>query len=177
MKILNKLKNIMLSGNQLITAVPGSKILTHDQLKDIKNVHDIFKNSNGVVFILLEWERNHKYLKGHWIVLINHPDYIEIFDPYGNTPRNQWEILQNEFRNEPHLLNLLSTSIKPVYNNEFKLQGNDVDTCGRWVILRGLHKNLSPQKFKKYIFDFSKNYGFKNFDDAVTYYTYEKFGF
>jgi hypothetical protein len=114
---------------------------------------------------------------GHWTCLINRPDSIEFFDPYGEAPDTaqkggmSYSHLQALDIASPYLTKLLRGSGKPVYYNTYPFQKDrgDVATCGRHCAVRLLYAPYSIDKYKR-IIDKSKLAP----DDFVSGITYDK---
>jgi Ulp1 family protease len=93
-------------------------------------------------FILTE----SKYNVGHWTALIRDGSNFEYFDSYGDSPKSILDFIPNYMNkqlgnNWNEDLGKIIKSIKPsdkFMYNKFPLQQEmeDVNTCGRWVIIR-----------------------------------------
>lgn len=143
-------------------------IFTYTQLKqkyDIgKELIDLVSPYNKMI-ILYEFENTNI---GHFIAVIYHPNTKTFyhFDPYGLEPDEELDF------HELYLTKLYRAAIRNNYNifiNKFKFQSqkNDIDTCGRWCIIRCRFYDLDQKKFEY----FMKNLNLKTLDDFVTFAT------
>jgi hypothetical protein len=93
---------------------------------------------------------------GHWVVLLytkndRRQKIIEFFDPYGMFPDNEF-LFSNINKANPHYLSqILLTSHYPIEYNEvdYQRRSEGVDTCGRHVINRVLHRDWNMKKYNK----------------------------
>lgn len=130
------------------------KIYTYDQLAGMKDYRQLF-DARGRGILLYQTTSP---MEGHWVCLLNKPDHIEFFDPYGNKPDNIGEYMTEPVReelgiNKKLLIPLLKKSGKPViYNTHaFQKSRNDVATCGRHSIVRCLYNTKSLDEYKKIV--------------------------
>ena len=150
------------------------KIYTYDQLAGMKGANSLFDGKGrGIMLYPTESETS-----GHWVCLLNTPDHIEFFDPYGNKPDDIDEYIAEPVKesldiHRKMLLPLLKSANKPViYNTHaFQKDRNDVATCGRHSIVRCMYGDKSLDEYKT-IVDSS---GLAP-DDFVLGITYDKLG-
>ena len=143
-----------LSGNEMMRIVKNkAKLLTYPQLKQYKTLDDLMKPYGAVILLYLTHPNY-----GHWVGIIQHPDRIEMFDSYGIVPDDELKFASMKFREDndmisPYLLNLFAKSGLPVEYNSDKLQkfAQGVNTCGRWVALRILLRNMDLKEFVKFV--------------------------
>jgi hypothetical protein len=150
------------------------KIMTYDQLKGVKDWRKMFDAKGRCIMLYLTTGLTN----GHWICMLNKPDHIEFFDPYGNKPDDIEEYTDPEVAEEAGitrhlLLPLLKQSKKPVYYNTYPFQksNGDISTCGRHSVVRCLYAPKSLDQYKA-IVDKSKLAP----DDFVLGITYDKIG-
>jgi hypothetical protein len=165
-------KSIALSNYNINNILKNNTIiLTYSQLSRFNNIYDLLKYFDHFILLYLS-----KLNFGHWVCVINHPDRIEFFDPYGgsNIPDSQLDKINKLVKYEtnqdyPYLSKLLYESEKAIeYNNyQFQEKKNDINTCGRHCIVRVLLKNMLLDDYYKYMNKLSKYYNL-NFDDIVT---------
>lgn len=132
------------------------RILSYRQLDNYKSIHELFEPF-GAFVVLYETEDNF----GHWVAVIKHQDkrkdgedYIEHFDSYAYKPDEELKFVPPNMRNEndPTLVRMMYESGLPVRysHNRFqkvKENGKDVNTCGRWVVLRIKLRDLDENEF------------------------------
>jgi hypothetical protein len=92
-------------------------------------------------------------------------DVLEFYDPYGLEIDSEFHEINN-YTTPRYLAKLLLTSRYPVHYNEYPVQrlSSDVATCGRHVVNRILHSDLSLDKYNK---KFGSKSGY-NPDELVT---------
>lgn len=162
----------MFSGLDIINTVNDSinikpNVMRYGDLINYKKLEDIMP-----VVILYEIKQK----LGHWVCVFEHNGYIEHFDSYGLKPDDELKYTNNHMRKIlgmeiPYLTYLMMTSNKKIRYNHYRLQGEDTNTCGRWVSLRLIMNNLDEYEFSKIIKKISKIYNFNDMDDLVTYLT------
>jgi hypothetical protein len=127
----------------------GSTLLSTDDLKskgvmNIRRYRDIATHGLPALFgrynyvVLLVPVRSED--NGHWIICIRHPDGIEYFDAYGGEP-DRW------IRNFPPLLH--DFPFRYVNDVQFQSMSKGVATCGRWVVLRFLCRQMPLAVFQR----------------------------
>lgn len=158
-KKLDKYKDIALSDVDMINLMDGkARIVLYPDLSKFSSLEELL-HPYGVTFILYLWHVNPTF--GHWVVLIDGPEFIEYFDPYGLPPDAWLDELEEPFKTEsgqgkPLLTKLLVDydGPKELTYNEFQFQALNKGTqdCGRWAALRGLLREISLKEFKKLFF-------------------------
>jgi Ulp1 family protease len=111
-------------------------------------------------FILTE----SKYNVGHWTALIRDGSNFEYFDSYSDSPKSILDFIPRYMNQQlgnnwnedlGKIIGSIKKSDKFMYN-KFSLQQEmqDVNTCGRWVILRVatfLKESMDNKQFVSYI--------------------------
>lgn len=147
-----------LSADQLLKAVPGASFLKYPDIARFHSVDDLLATSQiQVVFVLYLTAEN----SGHWTVLFRRSDgVIEFFDPYGIAVDNELSFVAPDARvalkeTTPLILSLLvkSGQHEKWTWNKYDLQSDDprYQTCGRWAILRALHRDMNDEQFHAFI--------------------------
>lgn len=102
---------------------------------------------------------------GHWTCLfINRTTgLIEFFDPYGYYPDEERHFIPGNIWEKPYLTKLLYRSSldknAKIEFNEYDYQGREdfnVSTCGRYVGIRVLLKNLTNKQFHNLFYSTNK---------------------
>src|SRR3954469_25216196 len=117
-----------------------ANILTYEDLQQSNNIHTFFINKCCIILLKLKGREKET---GHFISLINHGNYIEHFDPYGLSVDEETLITHNN-----HLEKLI---VKYNYiESKFRYQKflNDINTCGRWCVVRCLLSTLNHVEFE-----------------------------
>jgi len=131
------------------------KIWNYPQLKELESADELF-DEKGRAIVLFP---NSSPTSGHWTCLMNRPNAIEFFDPYGDAPdtaqkdgmsRSRLEMLDIE---RPDLTRLLRATGKPVFYNhhQFQRESPNVATCGRHCVVRLLYAPYSLDKYASII--------------------------
>lgn len=141
--------------------LPGVKIKTYSEIKNIKNIDDLIPGNCGSIILLLEWDVN----KGHWVCLSKYMEgkkvCVEFFNSYGEKPGFEVEMLSKSLnkmldQSPRDILDILDDSFyrkRNVIYNARKLQkeGNDIATCGKHCILRSLLLKKCDMDLKAYL--------------------------
>lgn len=88
---------------------------------------------------------------GHWTLLHRYRNNIEFFDSYGFQPDTEFNYVDPRYRLPHKLVEFLLSmfdSFKIHYNQyRFQTMSENIQTCGRWCILRNLLKHIDIDKF------------------------------
>lgn len=116
--------------------------IVYDDLQKFEDIEELM--SLGAVIILLEIESPRSPPVGHFVCLLDHGNHYEHFDSYGLDIDEELKLSQ-----EKHLTNIFRNSPKKIISNTKRLQTfrDDVQTCGRWVVVRYLLKHLELDEF------------------------------
>lgn len=166
MNNLKQLESISLSDDQIKNMLKGKiNVIQYPELQNYKNIDEVLYPYDACVILYLTSKG-----RGHWILVQKlNPRIIEVFDSYGTYIDNQNKYNLDKYAKKvqyyPFLTKLLYDSPYIITYNEFQLQEKKkgINTCGRYVVLRNLLKNLSIYDFVK-IFRNSKY----NPDELVT---------
>ena len=125
-------------------------ILPYLQLQNYNNIDDIF-NINKYVFILYPIGDNF----GHWVLLMDRGNNIEVFDSYGIYPDMEYK--HGTDKTPKYLSRLLinSNKSKKLYYNEIQFQEWNTNYCGYYCIYRALNSKLSLKQFQDMLLDVS----------------------
>lgn len=171
-EVIEIAKKKSLSGGELLKLVNRkANLMTYPQLT---KYDDIDKAMGKYKALILLYETKQNY--GHWTcVFKRNNNTIEHFDSYGMKPDDELAFIPEYFRivsNQelPHLTALLYKSGYNVEYNDKKLQiqKKDVNTCGRWVAMRIIFRNMNIDDFIE-LFKGTKYY---SSDDLITLITY-----
>jgi hypothetical protein len=171
---IRKLENIDLTGEDIMRMVDGkTNVIEYNDLKNATNLENLFRNDTLV--ILYETRKGF----GHWVCLIKRGiNHVDFFDPYGLKVDEELNIInENHIRQNdegqvvPHLTSLLQNGGYRVDENLTKLQKfmKDVNTCGRWVVVRILLKHIEQKRFEN-LFCCNKNADGDWYVSAMTFF-------
>lgn len=149
---MNELLNESLSGADIQKALNGNcKMVTYDELMDYDSLEDLMSGCDNLIILYLTSDNY-----GHWTGLFkNGNGNLEMFDSYGTFVDDQMKYIPKEFKKKIKMRPALAKMMYD-YNrgdieyNNWKLQSDNpnVATCGKWVVLRILFKDLDIDKFK-----------------------------
>lgn len=114
-----------------------------------------FDDQGRLVILFLEEPH-----EGHWTCIMHSADGKELyyFDPYGFAPDAvdgyvAPGLLPKLGVREKAVTDLLNKQALPWHRNpvDYQSEASTVETCGRWVATRLMHKNLSPAQFKEWV--------------------------
>lgn len=127
-----------------------TRIIQYDQLSKY-TLESLFKGVMAVIiFLEIHKENGSTENIGHWIVLLHHDDHYEHFDSYGIGVDEEVSITHEK---KDLITKLFQSSKKGFVESQRKLQSSkkDVDTCGRWCVLRIRMANYELPKFYSFI--------------------------
>ena len=150
----------------------GTKILTYPQLANYKSLNQLLPKKDSYIVLLYLQEPT----SGHWTCVSRHNDTVEFFCSYGSKvdeplgwiPKETAEqlgvacgILTELFDNDK--------SFKKVYNHIDYQNDKDssIATCGDYVCLRLLHKELDLNHFYLLMTQLKKKYKLSDFDELA----------
>lgn len=148
---MDKLVARSLTGKEVTKLVKGkANIMTYRELQKYDNINDAMGPYEALILL---YESKIHY--GHWTLVFRAKDgTIEHFDSYGYMPDQELLQVPKNFKKRyynkiPHLTYLLYKSMEPVRFSQYKLQsrGPRINTCGRWVAMRLLLRDLSEDQF------------------------------
>lgn len=154
-------------------------IVKYSELSNYNRINDLLPTNKSYKILLIETKLN----SGHWVCITRLNNVIEVFNSYGCKPS------RNDFCYVPKLTNLLLGQTEPFLNNllnkaitekEFKIVynkvkfqkvSNNINTCGRWCVLRilmMLNHDMDLQAFINFVNTSAKEKQFTS-DELVTY--------
>ena len=148
----------------------GGNIIIYKDLLQQPNIDSIFKNN--ICVLLYENKDNF----GHWCTLLRYPKkkIIEFFDPYGMSVDCELRYIDPQYitfeTRMPHLSKLISESSYRILVNktQFQKYGPNINTCGKWVLLRiaAFKKNINLHGFIR-LFGSRENTHGRDFLDSL----------
>jgi hypothetical protein len=153
---LKSVKEYPLSDDDIRTVLGDNiNIWNYPQLKELQSAEELFDDEGRAILLF----PNVSPTAGHWTCLINKPNEIEFFDPYGDAPDTEQKGGMSVRRLEqldierPDLTRLLRASGKPVYYNTHQFQSNSpsVASCGRHCSVRLLYAPYTLKRYKSII--------------------------
>jgi len=177
--------NRALGGDELEALLGGkTKILRYKDLLRYTKIEQVLGVEGNAIILYPDSSNDENY--GHWTAVFYSVNdagepVIEFFDPYGILVDNELQIAGVSYPN--YLSYLLARSKYPIeYNNlGFQKLANNIATCGRHVVTRLRHTDLSLnhymmllEKYKKYINTHqlkNKKKKIRTMDELVVYLT------
>jgi len=150
---------------RILGGIRNPKVYIYRDLCDHNSLESLGLDVDNPVVILYETSLNF----GHWIILImregERQPIVEHFDSYGYKPDQEIAFVPENFRVEsgqsvPHLSRLLYKSGHQIAYNAVPLQSeaDNVSTCGRWCVLRGIMRDYSVERFRDGIMRVGKKF-------------------
>ena len=150
----------------------GDKIIEYPDLANYSDINELLPNDVDYRIVLIESKPH----SGHWTLLwknVNDKNSIGWFDSYGGKfgkPDVELNYISPEMRdrlgeNRPILTDLLKTKNpeqRVIYNKiKFQAEGDEITTCGRWVIIRAIYLLLgyTNAEFERMIIKLKKDTG------------------
>lgn len=161
-----ELQYIPMSEDEMLYYNPDAKLYTYPNLFFYTSIDDVFGHLDKIILLYLIKSFNN----GHWVGLVRRGDEIDFFDSYGYNVDYQEKFITNDYlknetgQNYKYLKFLLDNSPYKINYNKYKLQGKHTMTCGRFVTLRLLRKDLNNEEF---IYRYFNNYKNNNNDLIV----------
>ena len=173
-------------GGDEITALLGNntKILRYKDLFGYRTIEQVLGKEGNAVILYPNDMSDINY--GHWTAVFysvndkNEP-VIEFFDPYGICVDNELKVGNIKYPN--YLSALLAKSRFPIEYNDLGFQklSNNIATCGRHVVTRLRHSNISINNYLQLLTKYTKYINthqlkgkakkIKNFDELVVFLT------
>jgi hypothetical protein len=121
-----------LSGQEMLELNPGALLVPYNELNNIFNIDDLFKNTNKIIILYLLQSRT----AGHWVTLFKNQQGYNFFDSYGHLPDYQVDCLtqteRREFKEKQgKLMELLENKL--IHYNDFEFQKPGSYVCGCYV--------------------------------------------
>jgi len=135
---------------------PPTHVFIYPDLEMMSSIDEAFDSEGRCIMLYpVTSETN-----GHWVCMIQRPNEIEFFDPYGKAPDTELEWMGSALRRDlniekPVLTRLFKESGYKITYNTHKFQHNasDINTCGRHCIVRLMFKNLTLDEYVKMVKD------------------------
>lgn len=122
--------------------VKPSEIIKYSDLDNYKDITDLLPTDKSFKIILIE----DSYNSGHWVGVMRYNKTIEYFNSYGAKWDTDWKFINKMRRlilgqSTNEMTRLCEKASKDGWNviwnkNRFQKIGSQIQTCGRWVILR-----------------------------------------
>lgn len=160
-RYIKQLEKQPLSGYQILNALNGNiNIMTYRELIKIDNLDTILGPYHACVIL---YESRDSF--GHWVLCFMRDNgNIEFFDSLSYFPDDELSFISKSYKLKnnlcyPYLIKLLYNSGRQIEYNDHKLQQDKSSTCGRWVLVRYVLRDMNIDDFanlfigKKYIPD------------------------
>ena len=132
-------------------------IVKYGDISTMDGIDELF-NGGCYVIILVESEEN----SGHWCLCLRYDDdIIEQFDSYSGKIDNEMKYISSDKKSQlgeenNELAHLLKDKKVVVSKYRFQKLSSDVDTCGKWVLLRLLMFILGHMEIYEFTIWFKK---------------------
>ena len=160
----------------LESAFPNCKIVKYANLEIYETIYDLLPNKMDFCFILTESKHN----QGHWTALIRNDNKFEYFDSYSDSPKSILDFIpkymndrlgNNWSQDLGKIIGSIKKTDKFMYNKTpLQQEMEDINTCGRWCILRVatfLKETMDNKQFVSYIKKQQRNVK-RPFDEVIT---------
>lgn len=147
-RLVKKFMNYPISGDNILAICNGkANIVINSQLGKYSNIDSIL-GKDGAAIIFYDKKDDDV---GHWSCLFRKGKYLEFFDPYGLDIDGPLKFTGGR----SYLTNLCLNSKYRITFNPYSIQkySNNISTCGRFVGLRLLLRELDIHQFAKLFFD------------------------
>lgn len=140
--------DIPTSDAELQEACPGLTVWLYKDLAKLSKLPDL------PIAVLYETQPGF----GHWVAVLATPEGIEHFDSYGFKPDAELKFIPAQYREAfmataPYLARLLGRDGRDINYNEYRLQGRNTNTCGRWVVARCRNRRMTTDQFAAAMLD------------------------
>ena len=166
-----ELKYIPLSDADIRQELGSVPIIKYNELKQYKTISELLPNNNDAVVVFIQWSPNSI---GHWVCCYKQNDKYYYFNPYGNAPDKDLNIISRSMRrilgeDVDEFRRLTGGKIE--HSNK-RFQRGEVDTCGRWIILRVnmVKMGFSQKQFNAYMKQLKDLHKPMSYDDIVCLY-------
>lgn len=144
-----------LSDHELLQLVDGrANLVLYSDIKKYKTIDELLGPHKAAIILYVFQKKPFTY--GHWVLIMKRGKELEFFDSYGSeidspldeVPTNLKKQTNQDF---PYLTKLIVESPYRIQYNEhqFQKRNPNIRTCGRYVALRLLLRDLSLKKFEK----------------------------
>ena len=151
---MDKLLMIPMSGEEMLEYNPDAELLTYLDIANADDIDELFNHNNKIILLYIMEKLENGGLGGHWTCLYRdrHNNHIHFFDSYGldidaeekYVPLSNKNLFKENYK---YLTELLDNSNYNILHSKYKLQGKNTQTCGRFVSLRLLNKDLDDDEF------------------------------
>jgi len=177
---LDEIKAYALSNDDIQAILePDTKIFSYPKFNQMSHIDEAFDRFGRCIFLFLTLSPT----SGHWLCMFKRGNSIHYFDSYGEKPDAQREWLSQEQldvldESVPRLTQLLRASGYKIFYSTYQYQSekNDINSCGRWAVLRIMCKNESDIQFFKMVKEGMRERKITKPDDYVALVTYELLG-
>src|ERR1043166_5728715 len=157
-KFIKHLEKISLSNTDVLKLLDGkANLVLYPDIRKYKNIDDLLGKYGACVILYLTKENY-----GHWCCIFKqNKNTIQFFDSYGEMVDNALDYSMDPYfkKKKGMDLPLLTHMLYNCYNkyeirfNNFKFQEDktDVNTCGRFVVVRIWSKNLDEYEFNDFM--------------------------
>ena len=147
--IINEI-NRPLSLTEIKKKIPEINIIQYANLNKFKNIDEVIGKNGGCIILYMTGPTF-----GHWVLLMKrNKNTLEFFDAYGITIDDELNFSNfHQGVQTPSLHYLTRMIINSEYTNvicsstQLQVQNNNIQTCGRWLIVRWMLKHMDIDSF------------------------------
>jgi len=151
---MSKYSDIPLSTQQ-VQKVAGFavQLFKYSDLLRYDSIDQVLNNRFKAILLLYEFDFTDGNSSGHWAVLFKNKDGINYFNSFGYIPDDfSSDTIPQDLRErfgqaQRHLSYLLSKTNAELNYNEYIVQDDKANTCGRWCGYRLRQRNKSLYEF------------------------------
>ena len=144
-----------LTGNDMLLLNPDAKLITYDQLNNVFDIMELFRDTKKVIILILLFSRH----SGHWVTLFINKEGLNYYDDYGKAPDYELRDLsineRIEYNEKTDRLKFLLNKYPYIYNGK-KLQRAGTLTCGCFVSHRLHYSFLTEDEYVAELLKVSK---------------------
>jgi len=129
---INKANRLLREHREGQEIKPG-RVIKFEDIANYDTVEDLMEDDDMLLIIY-----RYREMFGHWVGLFRNSYGLNYFNSSGTYIDKAIDGIPHKYKHEsgqnfPHLLQLLRNANSKVFFNDVKIQGDNTNTCGRWV--------------------------------------------
>lgn len=161
---INRSNRILREHQDNLEIKPG-RVIKFEDIAKYDTIEDLMEDDDMLLIIY-----RYREMFGHWVGLFRNSYGLNYFNSSGTYIDKAIDGIPHKYKHEsgqnfPHLLQLLRNAHSKVYFNDVKIQGDNTNTCGRWVGYCFNHcAGENGSRMEDFVAEFSKT---KNPDKVI----------